>query len=98
MKPIRSWFRGSATPADRARRTAPAPPPHTTRRRWPWITAVAVLVVALAWGWSFYWSREPALFWVVAETPAGERTVVGYSTVHTLIDVMDWLSRSPAVT
>jgi hypothetical protein len=44
---------------------------------------------------SFYWSREPAAIWVVAETPSAERTVVGYSTVHTLIDVIDWLLEKP---
>jgi hypothetical protein len=65
------------------------------RRRWPWITAVAVLIVALSWAWSFYWSREPAKLWVVAETPEGERTVVGFSTVHTLIDVIAWLLEKP---
>jgi hypothetical protein len=65
------------------------------RRRWPWIAAVAVLLVAAAWGISFYWSREPAPLWVVAETPAGERAVVGYSTVHTLIDVVYWLLEKP---
>ena len=43
----------------------------------------------------FYWSREPARLWVVAETPTGERAVVGYSTVHTLIDVVDWLLEKP---
>lgn len=65
------------------------------RRRWPWIAAVAALVLALAWGVSFYWSREPTPLWVVAETPSGEPTVVGYSTVHTLIDVVEWLLEKP---
>ncbi len=59
------------------------------------MTAVGVLVFALAWAWSFYWSREPAKLWVVAETPTGERAVVGYSTVHTLIDVTNWLLEKP---
>ncbi len=86
-----SWLRrGTSASAEPA-----AAPPPPERRRWPWITAVAALVVALAWGWSFYWSREPAVLWVVAETPTGERTVVGYSTVHTLIDVMGWLLEKP---
>jgi hypothetical protein len=66
-----------------------------SRRRWPWITAVGTLVVVLAWAWSFYWSREPAALWVVADTPTGERAVVGYSTVHTLIDVTNWLLEKP---
>jgi hypothetical protein len=52
-------------------------------------------VLVVAWAWSFYWSREPAPLWVVAETPSGERTVVGYSTVHTLIDVINWLLEKP---
>jgi hypothetical protein len=95
MKPIRSWFRRSATPSaqpDAASSGAPLPPGP---RRWPWISAVGVLLLALLWGVSFYWSREPAPIWVVAETPTGERTVVGYSTVHTLIDVVDWLLEKP---
>jgi len=53
------------------------------------------MLVVLAWAWSFYWSREPAALWVVAETPTGERAVVGYSTVHTLIDVTNWLLEKP---
>jgi hypothetical protein len=52
-------------------------------------------LLALFWAWSWYWSREPGVLWVVAETPAGERTVVGYSTVNTLIDVLDWLLEKP---
>src|SRR5688572_25986688 len=64
-------------------------------RRWRWIAAGTGLVLVVAWAWSFYWSREPAPLWVVAETPSGERTVVGYSTVHTLIDVVDWLLEKP---
>lgn len=97
-----SWLRrGTQLPAGPDAAEPPPQPPadsplaHPRRRRWPWITAVAVLVVALAWGWSFYWSREPARLWVVAQTPTGERTVVGYSTVHTLIDVTEWLLEKP---
>jgi hypothetical protein len=72
-----------------------AVPTRPPRRRWPWITACLVLVIALSWGVSFYWSREPAPLWVVAETPDGERAVVGFSTVHTLIDVIGWLLEKP---
>ena len=72
----------------------PSEAPRPRRRRWPWV-AGAVVVAAVAWGVSFYWSREPAAIWVVAETPGGERTVVGYSTVHTLIDVIDWMLEKP---
>jgi hypothetical protein len=57
--------------------------------------AAAACVIAIAWAWSFYWSREPEVLWVIAETPTRERTVVGYSTVHTLIDVVDWLLEKP---
>src|SRR5688572_23498288 len=97
-----SWLRrGAQAPAEPRSAEPPPQPPSDSPlgrprpRRWPWITAVAVLVVVLAWGWSFYWSREPERLWVVAETPAGERTVVGYSTVHTLIDVIDWMLEKP---
>ena len=97
-----SWLRrGANAPAAPDAATPPPSPlpgeaPQPRRaRRWPWITAVAGLVIALAWGVSFYWSREPAVLWVVAETPTGERTVVGYSTVHTLIDVTESLLDKP---
>jgi hypothetical protein len=73
---------------------APLAPPRR-RRRWPWATGAAAVLLALFWAWSWYWSREPGVLWVVAETPAGERTVVGYSTVNTLIDVLDWLLEKP---
>jgi hypothetical protein len=82
-----SWIRRGAS--------TPAPLRRAARRRWPWIAAVAALVLALAWALSFYWSREPTPLWVVAETPSGERTVVGYSTVNTLIDVVSWLLEKP---
>ncbi len=94
-----SWLRrGPQLPAEPGVAAQPFPSPTETprprRRRWPWL-AGTVVVAALAWGVSFYWSREPAVLWVVAETPSGERTVVGYSTVHTLIDVIDWLREKP---
>jgi hypothetical protein len=94
-----SWLRRgtNAAAAEPTEAPPPAPPSGRTKARWrrPWIIPVALLVLALAWGISFYWSREPAVLWVVAETPAGERTVVGYSTVHTLIDVLNWLLEKP---
>jgi hypothetical protein len=97
-----SWLRrgANARATLEAAGEPPAPPNDSPlarprRRRWPWITAVGVLVVALFWAMGFYWSREPAVLWVVAETPAGERTVTGYSTAHTLIDVVDWLLDKP---
>jgi hypothetical protein len=96
-----SWLRRGAKASPEPDAAAPPPPPlradapRPRARRWPWIAGVAALVVALAWGLSFYWSREPAVLWVVAETETGERAVVGYSTVHTLIDVVDWLLEKP---
>jgi hypothetical protein len=93
-----SWLRRGAKTAE-AEPAAAAPSPASdspgpwARRRW--IYAAAAIALAVAWGVSFYWSREPAPIWVVAETPTGERTVVGYSTVHTLIDVVDWLLEKP---
>jgi hypothetical protein len=65
------------------------------RRRWPWAVAVGAPLLLVAWGVSFYWSREPSVLWIVAETPSGERTVVGYSTVNTLIDVGEWVLDKP---
>ncbi len=55
-----------------------------------------LLVVALGfWALGFYWSREPTVLWVVRETPEGHRAVVGYSTVNTLIDAIDWMLDKP---
>jgi hypothetical protein len=71
----------------------PSPPPR--RRRWPWLGGIAALVAAVAWAVSFYWSREPSVLWIVAETPTGERATVGFSTVNTLIDVVEWLVDKP---
>ena len=95
-----SWLRrGANAPAEP---DGPAvPPPRSAAshapawRRPRWIIAAASFVIAIAWAWSFYWSREPEVLWVIAETPTGERTVVGYSTVHTLTDVVDWLLEKP---
>jgi len=97
-----SWLRrGADTLTEPA---AAEPPPETPvsaapvvrkRRRAPWILAIAAVVTAVAWGVSFYWSREPGILWVAAETPAGNRAVVGYATVNTLIDVIDWLLEKP---
>jgi hypothetical protein len=90
-----SWLRrGGKGPAE-PERPATAPPAGRAPRRWRWIGAGAAVVIAIAWAWSFYWSREPEVLWVVAQTPTGERTVVGYSTVHTLTDVVGWLLEKP---
>jgi hypothetical protein len=95
-----SWLRrGANAPAEPGGATTPPPRPTAAQvpawRRPRWIMAAAACVIAIAWAWSFYWSREPEVLWVIAETPTGERTVVGYSTVHTLIDVVDWLLEKP---
>jgi hypothetical protein len=91
--PLPAWLRRSATaPAEPG---APAAPPaRAPFARAAWLVGSAAVLLA-AWGVSFYWSREPAVLWVVAETPTGERAVVGYSTVNTLIDVIDWLLEKP---
>jgi hypothetical protein len=89
-----SWLRRRAAAPAEPGAAAPAPL-VPRRRRWRWLTVPAVLVVLLAWGVSFYWSREPGVLWVVADTPAGERSVVGYSSVNTIIDVVDWLLEKP---
>jgi hypothetical protein len=95
-----SWLRRGANAPAEPNGAAPAPPSDAAartppRRRSRWFIFAAVFVLVIAWTWSFYWSREPAPLWVVAETAAGERTVVGYSTVHTLIDVISWLLEKP---
>src|SRR6185503_1013664 len=93
-----SWLRRGANASTEPDRAATTPAEsHAPGRRWRWrlIGTGAALVIAIAWAWSFYWSREPEVLWVIAETPTGERTVVGYSTVHTLIDVVDWLLEKP---
>ncbi len=103
--PLPSWLRPSA-PAPAApgpaaitgSPAAPAPPPPTARwwwRRWRWLVALAIVIGAVAWGVSFYWSREPNVLWVVRDTPEGGRVAIGYSTVNTLIDVIDWMLDKP---
>ena len=59
------------------------------------LAAVIVLVLLLAAiALSWYWSREPDVFWVTADTQ--ERPlVIGYSTTDTLIRVGSWLLDKP---
>jgi hypothetical protein len=55
-----------------------------------------LVVVALVGVWvlCYWWSREPAVFFVEEQTPDG-RSVVGYSTVDTLTRVLDWMLNKP---
>ena len=51
-----------------------------------------LLVVSLAVGW--YWSREPAPFWV-NEASEQRPEAVGFATVDTLIRTVSWLLEKP---
>ena len=65
------------------------------RPLWQKITGYALLVlimINLGIGW--YWSRSPDVFWV-NEIASGESTVVGYSTIDTLIRVAETLLDKP---
>ncbi|MEX2125128.1 MAG: DUF2333 family protein [Woeseia sp.] len=55
--------------------------------------AAAMLAVLLI-GLAVYWSREPEIFWV-NERPDNERTVVGYSTVDSLVRVAETMLDKP---
>lgn len=63
----------------------------------PWRVPI-VLVIALAaaafFAVSWHWSREPAVFWVNADTEERPQ-VVGYSTTDTLIRAATWLLEKP---
>jgi hypothetical protein len=68
-------------------------------RRWlgGWRSVIAgVVAIALlgVWVLCYWWSREPAVFFVNDKTPAGN-AVVGYSTVDTLTQVLDWMLNKP---
>jgi len=69
------------------------PPLH--RPLWVTISGYAlgvVLVVMLGVAW--YWSRTPDVFWV-NEKGSGDNTVIGYSTVDTLIRVANTMLEKP---
>ena len=80
------------------RKKTESPLPDKTplhRPLWVTITGYAlgvVLVVMLGVAW--YWSRTPDVFWV-NEKGSGDSTVIGYSTVDTLIRVADTLLEKP---
>ncbi|MDH4046566.1 MAG: DUF2333 family protein [Gammaproteobacteria bacterium] len=55
-------------------------------------TVVVLLLLQLFFGW--YWSREPAIFWVNQKAD-DERTVIGYPTTDTLIRVAETMLDKP---
>ena len=57
------------------------------------MVGITVLVLALS-SLSWYWSREPEVFWINAAM-GGESNVVGYATTDTLIRVSDFLLEKP---
>ena len=62
--------------------------------RWK-LLAVALAVVLVPFSVvSWYWSREPDIFWVTA-TSQERPLVLGYSTTDTLIQVATWLLEKP---
>jgi hypothetical protein len=60
---------------------------------WP-ATAVVGIALIGTWVLCYWWSREPAVFYVNDKTPDG-RIVVGYSTVDTLTRVLSWMLTKP---
>src|SRR5690606_21389822 len=86
------WFARNGQPAagESAVRAAPA-----GRRLWKWVAGAALVVFLAFWAVGWYWSREPGIFWVVADTERGEPVVIGYSTVDTLVQVIGFLLEKP---
>jgi len=64
-------------------------------RPWWWagLAGLAILVLCL-FALSWYWSREPKVFWVNAAM-GGDSNVVGYATTDTLIRVGNFLLEKP---
>jgi hypothetical protein len=58
------------------------------------IAGVAVIALIGVWVLCYWWSREPAVFFVNDKAPDGN-AVVGYSTVDTLTRVVDWMLNKP---
>lgn len=62
--------------------------------RWRIIAALVAILLVPFFALSWYWSREPDVFWVSATTQ-DRPLVLGYSTTDTLIQVATWLLEKP---
>lgn len=60
--------------------------------RWAVIVGLPLLIIGSIISW--YWSREPAIFWV-NERPAPERSAPGYATTDTLMRAVNTLLDKP---
>jgi hypothetical protein len=86
---------GAAPAADAGATPAPTGTRRDVLHRWRWPIGIVVLVLlGVTWGFCWWWSREPAPFYVNDKTPDG-RAVVGYSTVDTLTRVIEWMLDKP---
>ncbi len=74
-------------------RSGAAPGGEKPRRKRPALIVIAVLLLVL-WAVSWYWSREPKVFWVDFETD-GRPAVTGYATTHALLGVANTLLEKP---
>ena len=94
MPDFAKWFRRK--PPDPAAVTAERAPGRRRHLRGRSAAIAGVVIVALIGMWvlCYWWSREPAVFYVNNKTPDG-RVVVGYSTVDTLTRVLDWMLTKP---
>ncbi|MEE8308683.1 MAG: DUF2333 family protein [Gammaproteobacteria bacterium] len=73
----------------------PSVPNVGVARSWWWaiLVGIATFVLCLS-ALSWYWSREPKVFWINAAM-GGKSNVVGYATTDTLIRVGDFLLDKP---
>jgi hypothetical protein len=102
MADFTKWFRRrppdpAAIAAARAKAAdagGAAPRRRSAWLRWP-LGALLLVLLLGAWAISWYWSREPSVFWVNAEEPAQGRVVIGYATVDTLTQVVSWMLDKP---
>ena len=78
----------------RFRRDKPTP---AAAPRNPWIRigiATGTVFLLLLWALSWYWSREPEVFWVTTEID-GSPVVTGYATTNTLMQVAQIMLDKP---